>query len=364
VTANVVSRARAVAVLLTAVYALAATMHAQNRRPDNTPVDDFAGYPALIEQYRNGQTKQAVEAVSGRTMFRIPDAIDDWLDQTIRERKVDLLRTALLLHTEAIFKDDRGGSLPNREIVRLLFKALAQDDKIDGFLQRWVLLWESFHQGMIFVLPRNSPDYLEMALLAEPQNADLLLAAGARHEMRWWKAGGNPQRDPAGRSSTDESLTKAIHYLRRSVAADAALAEARLRLAHVHLLAGEDAAAADDLRELSKLQVPVPLRYLALLFTGRLKERSGDRAGAIESYEAATKVVPLAQAARLALARIAFADGSRDDAARIATDAFRNTDSGSDPWWWYVHGLFWHLDYQLNALRTRVQVRTSAEVPR
>ena len=217
---------------------------------------------------------------------------------------------------------------------------------------------------MIFVLPRNSPDYLEMALLAEPQNADLLLAAGARHEMRWWKAGGNPQRDPAGRSSTDESLTKAIHYLRRSVAADAALAEARLRLAHVHLLAGEDAAAADDLRELSKLQVPVPLRYLALLFTGRLKERSGDRAGAIESYEAATKVVPLAQAARLALARIAFADGSRDDAARIATDAFRNTDSGSDPWWWYVHGLFWHLDYQLNALRTRVQVRTSAEVPR
>ena len=111
-TANVVSRARAVAVLLTAVYALAATMHAQNRRPDNTPVDDFAGYPALIEQYRNGQTKQAVEAVSGRTMFRIPDAIDDWLDQTIRERKVDLLRTALLLHTEAIFKDDRGGSLP------------------------------------------------------------------------------------------------------------------------------------------------------------------------------------------------------------------------------------------------------------
>jgi hypothetical protein len=319
------------------------------------PDQPAVNYKELVRRYRSTEYEDAVARV--RAFRVIPPTVATWIDNSAGS-SLDEVKAALLLQSEAVFDDltSREDEV-NRALVRRLYEALRDRYRADVFLVRWTLLWESYHQGQVHRLRSNDFDYLAQALRDHPADADLLLAAGSRDEVRWWKAAGNPSRHPQGKSSTKESLDRAASRLKSSVAADGTLIEAHLRLARVRFLLGDDRAAAAELDLLKRSQAEPPIRYLTHLFSGQLQERRGDRSGALTEYESASTLLPVAQSARFAAARLAYLDGERTAAARDVAAALENKDSGADPWWWYVHGLYWHFEPALKAMRETVRIQ-------
>jgi tetratricopeptide (TPR) repeat protein len=125
--------------------------------------------------------------------------------------------------------------------------------------------------------------------------------------------------------------------LRRALALDPALTEARIRLAHVLGARGNSAEAVPLAREALAKPLPPFLEYYGAMVLGRNAERLGDAAEAKAAYDRAVAVFPHAQAARVAASRLALDAGRREDAvasilAGIGPDAPDNRD---DPWAWY-----------------------------
>ena len=125
--------------------------------------------------------------------------------------------------------------------------------------------------------------------------------------------------------------------LRRALALDPSLAEARIRLAHVLGARGKTDEAATLAREALAKPLPPFLEYYGAMVLGRSAERLGDAAQAKAAYDRAVAVFPHAQAARVAASRAALDAGRREEAvasilAGIGPEAPDNRD---DPWAWY-----------------------------
>ena len=147
-------------------------------------------------------------------------------------------------------------------------------------------------------------DQLHLRPRHEPGRRDVgpLLAAGARYELYWWLSADNDVRDASAGAVVDSRhLRSAEEWLRKSVATDPSLPEARLRLARVLTLRGS---IADALAQLAAIRTDDPnYRYLLELFLGQAHERAGDRDDAAAAYARAIALVEWPQAARVAAFR-------------------------------------------------------------
>ena len=125
--------------------------------------------------------------------------------------------------------------------------------------------------------------------------------------------------------------------LRRALALDPSLAEARIRLAHVLGARGNTADAVALARDALTKPLPPFLEYYAAMVLGRNLEHRGDAAEARAAYDRAVAVFPHAQAARVAASRGALAAGRREEAvAAILTGIGPDApDDRNDPWAWY-----------------------------
>ncbi len=166
-----------------------------------------------------------------------------WIGEMEDTNRRSELEAALLLYSDAIMvlwsHDD---PYPTRLLAPYmapfarLHLTLKKMEPRSPFLRAWYLLWESFRHVHV-----NQPfppelDYLDEALAAFPNDAQILLAAGSRQELNWWMSLENAQRDPDREPpAITRLLTVGRDYLRRSVAADPKESEARLRLLHVLL---------------------------------------------------------------------------------------------------------------------------------
>jgi tetratricopeptide (TPR) repeat protein len=188
---------------------------------------------------------------------------------------------------------------------------------------------------LFFANPTPAQTLAEEGLRAAPGDADLLLLSGCAQETL------SLARQQLGqRHEANESLRNAERRLREALAVDPGRAEARLRLGRVLSQQERPNEAEPLLEPLAKGLTDDPTRYLALLFLGDLHERRGRPRKAIEAYQAALRVVPVAQAARVALAHALEAQG--EPGASVLLLAVARTPSssvrGPDPWWSYPFG--------------------------
>ena len=223
------------------------------------------------------------------------------------------------------------------------------------FLRSWYLLWESFRQVHVDQSLPLDLDFLAEALDAFPNDAQILLAAGSRHQLTWWMSLENAQRDPDGEPpSIRKFLMEARGYLRRSVKADAKESEARLRLVNV-LLELNDLEDVPGLLTGHNWTADGPaFEYLARLFEGDLHERRGDRPAAAAAYDRAIGLVAVPQSAQVARAHVAHLEGQRAQAAALVTPALANRDDRMDPWWPYIRGQAWRFDSYLKLAHAMV----------
>ena len=100
------------------------------------------------------------------------------------------------------------------------------------------------------------------------------------------------------------------------------------------------------------------LFYLASLFLGNAYEQAGERGKAAGCYRKAIGEYPEAQAAYLALARLAESGGLDDVPAGVLAQMFGTepaTRPERDPWWMYPYGQAWQLQVRIDALRAGVR---------
>jgi tetratricopeptide (TPR) repeat protein len=209
-------------------------------------------------------------------------------------------------------------------------------------LRSWYLLWESFRQG--FLLPEldSATDYLPDALDAFPNDAELLLAAGTRHELYWWSAPDNSQRNLSRRGGAGTNqLRTAERLFRKSLESNPSGQEARLRLGRVLSMLGSFDGAKTELAQVAS-QEPGFL-YLQHLFLGDVLEQTGDPTGAASEYDRAIALVGNSQAARIAGAHVVHGSGRRIEAAAGLTSALAvPATTTRDPWSAYLTGYWRH----------------------
>ena len=325
-----------------------------------TQATQFASYNNLVSQYRKGSFERAASELRFLSVADIDEQVMiDWARDARRAERRDDLGAALMLHTEVLFEELASDPMRLRvnaairkhdKVLAAIHEQLRGYSRTTPILRTWYLMWEAFRQG--FSLTGTAPvsDYLDEGLSAFPQDSDLQLAAGARHEMVWWNAAQNRHRDPAERSrGAENSLTTARRYFQRSIDGNPKGIEARVRLGRTLTVLGEYDAAREQL-DGARAGDPA-FEYLRLLFLGDLRERQKDLDGAVAAYEEAIRTTPSPQSARLAVAQVLHSLGRRADAARAATQAMDTAKDQNDPWWGYQRGVWWRLGHYLKFAR-------------
>jgi hypothetical protein len=318
-------------------------------------------YQGCLRVYRLGQAEAGLKCAGIIGPAEMSRDVGDMIARAAKVGESSDLEASILLQAELLFADAvQDEFLPTvkvarrQEIVARLHGALRTLAPKTDFMRTWYLLWEAFLQGFSYPFS-GAPDYFGVAMRTFPNDAEIQLAAGAGREVRWWHATDNPQRTPNPTPGSTETVMRiAADYLRRSIAADPQLVEGHLRLGRVLTLAGGLDEAEAQLKYVQSSQDEV-VRYLGFLFTGELLERRKDAAGAAEAYEAASRVMPRAQSAPLAAARLAHASGRRAEAAAIVAKTLTGPEKNEDPWWWYIRGEWWRYKNYLERARGLVR---------
>jgi tetratricopeptide (TPR) repeat protein len=331
--------------------------------PTAASQESRSDYASLLAAYKKGDVEGAVAGVKRQTSSaQWTKTLTDWVADRRRSKDVASLELALMLHTEAAITGfgegaalSLSGWLNQLGAVRRVFVALRALAPRSPFMRNWHLLWESVVQGAGFSPISMTADYLSIALEDFPNDADVLLSAGCRYEWLWWIGSANTRRHPSGGSSSDKHLRTAVDMLRRSVRADPAAHEPRLRLGRVLFLLDDLDAAESELRQLASPAVEPGLRYLALLFLGEVLEHRGDTAAALTAYGTAIGLVQVDQSARVAAAQLAHREGRRTEAAEEIGRALVIPAAGFDPWWVYLRGQWWRFEDRLTTGQSMVR---------
>ncbi len=197
-----------------------------------------------------------------------------------------------------------------------------------------------------------------------PKDPLVLLAVGSLHEMRarphaLLEAGAGRQGNVAEwrRQERQFRLSSAADAYAAALAADAALAEAHLRVGRVLMLQGDADGAEAALGRVREATIDRRWRYLAALFRAALDEERGRMEAAAAHYGEALELWPASQAAPLALGRMAAAQGRWDEAqAKLGVFAppGPSDQRPEDPWWAYDFGQAWRIESGLSELRRMV----------
>jgi Flp pilus assembly protein TadD len=205
--------------------------------------------------------------------------------------------------------------------------------------------------------------FLEPACRKFPDDVPLLLACGTLYEGRASMAATTPFVRLSDdllrklRQMRADWLDQAEKQLARALRAEPANPEARLRLAHVRAMKGENRDAATLLSDIESGKVSADLRtqYLALLFLGQIAQRAGQDERAAALFRRAAALGPGVPTALLGLAYAEHARGDRSRAADLVTRAVSDKAPIADPWWDYRFGQYWLRDPLLASLRAEVR---------
>jgi hypothetical protein len=331
-------------------------------------------YWPIARSYITGDPAKAIKTMSGWTRDRIgkvqmiqyqPEGALPTGLQSKAEWQPRFLRGAAMLHTEialAAFRARDGAQFEFHAGIADGWMALADDRKsAPGSLRsRWNvavarLLLANGETGL-------AERYLERINERIPNDPAILLVYGtvketqaARQHVEW--TNGRAGDASLVVTARDAELNEALTLLQRAATADASLVEARLRIARIHLLKKDDARAEPLLTAILGGQPAPPVKYLASLMLGGIRERQKQFDPAARLYVDAVLAVPDGQSAYLALAHLMHAANHKDDAASVLDKLFarRATPLTADPWWMYPLGLDAALETRFGAIRDEIR---------
>jgi tetratricopeptide (TPR) repeat protein len=190
----------------------------------------------------------------------------------------------------------------------------------------------------------------------------ILLAYGTVKETQASRLGAEYSRGrldaPAlSRKPRAAALLAAIPLFEKAIGIEPGLVEAKLRLAHVHILKGDDATADAILTPIVGRPLPPQTKYLALLMLGGIRERQQQIDTAARGYVDAILAVPDGQSAYLALAQVMHRAGQSAEAATVLERLFGRAilNPAADPWWTYPLGMDLNFDARFEEYRADVR---------
>lgn len=302
-----------------------------------------ARYYLLITQYRTGDANRAVATLSTWP------AGDSLAVQPRTPWPPDVLRAAALLETEAAFAsgvtfEDMSVRLNRADRWLTESERRLPRDTADGFRRQWDrtvgrrLLWN----GLVAVAAR----ILDEACRRFPEDGDLFLALGTAIEAMAFDNAVDPATPgnaaTAARKRTQDALVRAKFAFEKAAAAKSGPIEARLRLARMLVLEGNDVRATSLLESVLAAPVPVvpQVAYLAAIMLGEIHARRGDLPRATVLFTDARARVPSGQSAYLAEAHALRRAGQTEAAASVLEDMLRRPRPTTDPWRQYLLGFY------------------------
>jgi tetratricopeptide (TPR) repeat protein len=298
-----------------------------------------SAYVETLERYRAGDDSAAVTLAS----------VDEKGVQPVQDA---LLAVALVAHTDAAVAlldvADFARSRQHLARAQTYAERIQSKNRADPLARRW---W-TFAIGYMHA-QRNYVGVvrvIERARVLSGDTPELLLASGITNEFI---ASGRQGRESGGPKLG--SFQQAENLYKSALAADPSLLEARLRLARVLTLRGDNASAAQMLSQFQAPDDPL-FTYLARLFEGDALERLGATDEAKRRYEAAIALFPRAQSAQIALAySLRSAGGYSEAAERLQTTAAADIADAADPWFWYSSGFASRIEATLVELKKTVR---------
>jgi tetratricopeptide (TPR) repeat protein len=354
--------------LVLAVCAVALTA-AQNRpAPAGTSPDGFrVEYIRILKEYISGDADRAVadltklpptathtvKAKKGKQWeseqwtpsrgFSLTPRASQGFPTDLSELRMSF--AAVMVETEAAFLGNRGDILIDRlanadiwiKSVAQLFPRATWGD----FRRRWSLvvgrkvLWSAV-QG-------TADQILSEACELFGDDPSLHVAYGHARETTAFVAGATTPLDRSVAShSRRQALSDARAALERALRLDVGSPlsiEARVRLAHVYVLLGDDRRASPLLQQTLSRDSPQTYKYLATVMLGDIEARSQRIDRASELFLGARAVLPGAQNTYIAHAHALRAAGQADEAVKVINEMLARRDRVADPWVQYPKGL-------------------------
>lgn len=194
----------------------------------------------------------------------------------------------------------------------------------------------AWHRASIALVQSGSgvnSDQLEIhaghAFKRFPTDPQVVLARAVARELRTFP----DPRDGSSLSDRDTRVDAIIDYLEDARGYPEVRGEASMRLGFLYLRLGQPGLAVKALEGVAPDASEAQIVYLGHLFRGRALERLDRDAEAVDAYRAATRAVPGAQTADLALAAALVKLGQRTAAAAIAQETVILPPT--DPWFFY-----------------------------
>src|SRR4051812_15261833 len=229
-------------------------------------------------------------------------------------------------------------------LARLLAEALAKQPATAPIAGAWFRAVGALYQQWADLGQLQS--HLAAAADAVPDDPVLLLYDGALHQ-----AFADPRiQSYRARLSSPDRLVRVLpvkdaetelkiaeRALRKALAIDASLQEARIRLADVEDGRGNSADAVTLAREALASPLPGFLDYYGAMVLGRAEVRRRNYAEARTAFERAAARYPYSQAAQVALSHVSVAEGRAADGLLALMPALgpAASETRDDPWTWY-----------------------------
>jgi tetratricopeptide (TPR) repeat protein len=328
----------------------------------------FDGPAASIASWPPELTRVVVDRAIRRARER-PPALNDRSPGTDREDDRTVLAKGLMLHTDIAIAErtSQTGATVTRAwtlldakplapirlsihwgLARLLAAALAKDPAAPPLARAWFRAVGALYQHWADLGQLRA--HLAAAAELVPDDPVLLLYEGTLHQgyadarvQSYVTRLRGPEHLPdrfvltLSIEDADTELGIAERALRRALAIDPSLVEARIRLAHVQGARGLSAEAIALARQALASPLPKFLEYYGAMVLGRTEARLGHHAEARAAFERAAARYPHSEAAQVALSHVSLAEGRPADgvAALVRALGPDAPERIEDPWSWY-----------------------------
>ncbi len=328
----------------------------------------------MIEKHQPGEADAAARLVSDWPQDALVDVVlaserDPKGTQAEKLKYWHMLERAVLLHTDiatSMMSTMAAATTPDVAWVaskpalhfgvalELVDWLRGQTREEEAFARGWYRTTAAFLVSQYEIT--STPVFMERAMTHFRGDPDLLLMAGAVHELLASPRiqEGSDLEGVSKCGSAEDNLIYAEQLYRAALRVNASFTEARVRLGHVIGLRGDHRQALAELQRAMGGSVPQEIQYFLHLFIGEEQDALNNVDAARTAYRRALALRPHVQAAYLALSRLERRSGDKSSAIEAVQKMLQVSEEEPSDWLsdYYAPGLARRADALLEEFRT------------